>query len=266
MVLFLGVPSEALDKNEIQRFFGSSAVNSWPVPKIDKLEECVSQRSSQVEALEQAELKLQKSVTTGIAKGKLNVTNGSGSSGAKLARSSQRPTHQQHHVAGPKLDTIDELRQDLPNLENQIRELREKRFANLSQDGHAIFVEFEDQESALQVYEPEAHHHSPLSMQEKFINVQPKEVLWQNLNIPNHQRATYWYLATALVIATIILWSIPVGIIGTLSNISYLADKVRWLHFLNNLPDPVLGFLTGFVPPFLLSSLVSYMPKLFRCE
>ncbi|KAI9876392.1 MAG: hypothetical protein M1823_007291, partial [Watsoniomyces obsoletus] len=101
-------------------------------------------------------------------------------------------------------------------------------------------------------------------MQEKFISIQPKEVLWKNLNMKPSQRVSYWYLATALAAATTIFWVIPVGLVGTLSNIDYLTDKVHFLRFINNLPAPVLGFLTGFVPPFLLSTLVSYVPYFFR--
>jgi calcium permeable stress-gated cation channel len=256
VILFLGVPSEALDRNEMKRFFGDSAVKSWPVPKLQDLEQQVSERMSQIEGLEQAELKLQQRAVRRSSRNE--------SDAAKLARSDARPRHRSHHVVGTKLDTIDGFRQDIPNIESRIKELREKHSEDLTADAHAVFVEFKDQASALQVYRPEAYHHNPLSMQEKFIAVQPKEVHWDNLNIDPAKRTTYWYLATALVIATIILWTIPVGIVGTISNINFLTNKFKFLRFINKLPDPVLGFLTGFVPPYLISELVSYVPKFFR--
>ena len=267
VVLFLGVPSEALDENEIKRFFGDAAVRSWPVPKLEDLEQLVSQRSGKVESLEQAEVKLEQNFAKNIRNGELQAPNGAdGAIGPKLARSSLRPTHKSPSVIGSGHDTIDDLRKEIPKLETKIRRLRDKQFKNLSQDSHAVFVEYRDQQSALAAYQPEPHHHSPLAMQEKFISVQPKEVLWDNLNVDSSQRVRHWYLATALVTATTILWSIPIGIVGTLSSIHYLTDKVHFLRFINNLPDPILGFLEGFVPPYLLSELVSYVPKFFRCE
>ncbi len=266
-ILFLGVPSEALDDNEIKRFFGDTAVRSWPVSKLEDLEKLVSERTSKVENLEQAEVKLEQNFTNKIREGELQAPNGAdGAIGPKLARSSLRPTHKTPSVIGSGHDTINDLRKEIPKIETKIRNLREKEFGSLSQDSHAVFVEYRDQPSALAAYQPEPHHHSPLAMQEKFISVQPKEVLWDNLNIDATHRVSHWYLATALVTATTILWSVPVGIVGTLSNIHYLTDKVHFLRFINNLPDPILGFLEGFVPPYLLSELVSYVPKFFRCE
>ena len=267
VVLFLGVPADALDTNEMKRVFGDSAVRSWPAPDVDKLDQAVGDRSSKVEELEQAELELEKRVSRQVRNGKLSVPSGSTDSvGAKLARSSLRPRHKLNHVVGPGHDTIDLIRKDVPDLESKIRSLREKHFSNLSKGSHAVFVEYKDQQSALDAYQPEPHHHSPLSTQQKYISIQPKEILWKSLNIRTAQRTSNWYLATAFVAAITILWVIPVGIVGTLSNINYLTDKFHFLRFINNLPDPVLGFLTGFVPPFLLSELVSYVPYFFRCK
>jgi len=53
--------------------------------------------------------------------------------------------------------------------------------------------------------------------------------------------------------------------VGTLSNINYLADKVHFLRFVYDLPPAVLGVLTGLLPPLILSSFISYVPKFMRC-
>ena len=103
-------------------------------------------------------------------------------------------------------------------------------------------------------------------MNPKFIGVQPKEVIWKNLTITPAGRISRSYIANVFVAAIIIFWSIPIAIVGALSNISYLTDKVKFLGFINNLPDPILGLLTGLLPPFLLGLFVSYVPYFFRCE
>jgi hypothetical protein len=74
------------------------------------------------------------------------------------------------------------------------------------------------------------------------------------------------YVATAFIAATILLWSIPIGIVGAISNINYLARRFHFLRFIDKLPGPVLGLLTGLLPPYLLSEFVSYVPKFFRCK
>ena len=73
-------------------------------------------------------------------------------------------------------------------------------------------------------------------------------------------------LGLVFVIAFTIFFSIPTSILGTISNISYLADNYEWLNFLNELPDWLIGLISGLAPPFLISWLVSYVPKLFRRE
>lgn len=54
--------------------------------------------------------------------------------------------------------------------------------------------------------------------------------------------------------------------VGVFSNVAYLAKRYEWLSWLDNLPEPVKGLLTGLVPPTLLSLLSSWVPKIFRCK
>ena len=70
--------------------------------------------------------------------------------------------------------------------------------------------------------------------------------------------------ALVFVIVFTIFFSIPVGLLGTISNVKYLADNVSWLSWLSDLPPVILSLLEGLLPPFLVSYFVSYVPKLFR--
>lgn len=58
--------------------------------------------------------------------------------------------------------------------------------------------------------------------------------------------------------------SIPISFVGAWSNVEYLAKTYSWLSWLNQLPDTVIGLLSGLVPAALLSLLSSYVPKIFR--
>ena len=82
--------------------------------------------------------------------------------------------------------------------------------------------------------------------------------------MPQAERLSKKSVANLLIALLIVFWSIPTAIIGTISNVNYLADNVPWLSWINNLPDSLLGLLTGFLPPFLTSQFASYLPNLMR--
>lgn len=164
---------------------------------------------------------------------------------------------------GEKIDSISQIREQITAIVSEVDDVRHADSSEPTKRTGAIFVEFKDQASAHQAFQ-QVRHPSPLSLQPKYIGILPKEVAWQNLRISPSLRITYSYLAIGVAVATIILWSIPVGIIGTISNINYLTEKFHFLRFINNLPDSILGLLTGLVPPLLLSTVVSYVPYFFK--
>lgn len=257
VVLFMAVPKEALNEDRLQQFFGSSAVRSWQVPNLTELEDMISDRADKIDNLEDAELKLEKNV----AKQARDSPRSSSDHGKYAKRA--RPASKPYYVFGEDIDTIDKLRREIPDLESKIKSSREEiSKPGVSKFG-ALFVEYENQARAQEALQS-IRHHNVLTYQPRFTNVQPKEVLWRNLNLDPSVRITYSYLAIAFITATIILWSIPVGIVGTISNISYLTDRIKWLRFIDDLPDPILGVLTGFLPPLILSTFVSYVPYFFR--
>jgi hypothetical protein len=67
-------------------------------------------------------------------------------------------------------------------------------------------------------------------------------------------------ICTAFIVWLCIFWTIPVAVIGAISNINQLADKVGFLSFLNSVPTPVMGFITGLLPVILLSVLMALVP------
>jgi calcium permeable stress-gated cation channel len=254
VVLFLSAPSEALRDENLHRFFGEKAVRSWVVLNLNHLEKTVDKRNSDVDNLEALELKLLKNANK-------DQRNGDSSNGQPGER--HRPTHKTKYLIGDDVDSISRARKDLKVVISDVDRIRETDSSDHHKHTGAIFVEYKDQRSAHEAFQL-VRDASLLSLQPRFIGVLPKEVNWQNLNLDPSLRITYSYIATALAVAIIIFWSIPVGIIGTISNINYLTDKWKFLRFINDLPAPILGVLTGLVPPFLLSTVVSYVPYFFK--
>jgi hypothetical protein len=267
-VLFLSAPTAALDNSNMQRFFGNDAVRIWPAAKADKLRSLVSSRNSLVEELESAELSLiQKANERGRKRQKKNsrrdVTYESLSDGIKK---SLRPTHRlKTSQVGKQVDSINYFREQLKKKEVEIEQARESNEHGNSHNGAAaVFVEFRTQAAAQRACQQIASA-DILSLTPRYTGVLPNEVIWENLTLPPARRMSQQGVAVALVVATIIFWSIPVSLVGAVSNIGYLAENFKWLEFLNKLPPDVMSLLSGLLPPLLLSMLASYVPKIFRC-
>ncbi|KIX07718.1 uncharacterized protein Z518_02372 [Rhinocladiella mackenziei CBS 650.93] len=265
IVLFLSVPPGGLREDNLHRYFGENAVRSWVVSDLGHLESVVRKRNSKIDSLEELELQLLKKVNLARDGARHGHTPAMESSDTqpKAVDERHRPKHRSKYVIGKKIDSISQLREEISTVVSNVDRVRDADSSEPTKRTGAIFVEFRDQASAHQAFQ-QVRHPSPLMLQPKYIGVQPKEVIWQNLNLDTSRRITYSYIAIGIAMATVILWSIPIGIIGTISNINYLTDKFPFLRFINKLPDLVLGLLTGLVPPLLLSTVVSYVPHFFK--
>jgi hypothetical protein len=269
-VLFLSAPTAALDESNMRRFFGDDAVKIWPVTKAEKLQGLVSSRDSKVDELETAEISL---IQKANEEGRRSQTRHHGQritygSLPDSVKQSLRPTQRLKTTkpVGKQVDSIDYARDQLLEKEEDINEARESNATAQNHHGAAaIFVQFRTQSAAQKAYQQVASS-DILSLTPRFTGISPSEVTWENLTIVPSRRISQGILAHGLIIALIILWSIPVAFVGAVSNVSYLAENFKFLSFLNELPDSIINLLTGLVPPLLLSALSKYVPKIFRCE
>jgi hypothetical protein len=257
-VLFMNVPSDALQTENLKRFFGEKATRAWPVKDMGDLPELVEKRNGAARGLESAEMDLIVKAVKLQRKG----TGGSAEEDQSLVPKAHRPTSRKPPIVGTKVDRVEAARNEVVELAEKIEAHRAAPGRNVH-DHSAIFVSFSDQQAAHRAFQ-QITFQPKLPLEDRFLAVQPKEVIWKNVALPSSVRLSKASLALVFVIAFTIFFSIPVGLIGTLSNAKQLADKVKFLRWLNDLPPWLLGLLTGFVPPFLTSWFVSYVPKLFR--
>ena len=68
----------------------------------------------------------------------------------------------------------------------------------------------------------------------------------------------------SFVVALIIFWSIPVAVVGSISNISALTNLVPFLKFILDIPPVILGVVEGLLPVVLLSVLMALLPIILR--
>lgn len=252
-VLFLSVPGDVFENGHFEQIFGDKISRTWKISNMEDLQGLVTDRSNAGENLEDAEMVLQQDVVARRGHDRqAGHTNGNAlERGDVLALSGQR------------LDQVDLILDNIAGLNKAISKLREKHSKDSDATVKAIFIEFTDQLSAHQAYQ-QVQHHLPLSLQPRAVGIPPGNVNWSNLTLDPAHRISYSYVAIAVVIATTIFWAIPVSIVGTLSNIKYLADTYPWLRWINKLPGPIVAFVEGFLPPYALSTLTSYVPKWFR--
>ncbi|XXH01459.1 hypothetical protein Hte_007819 [Hypoxylon texense] len=267
-VLFLSAPREALEDENMHRFFGDGAVRIWPVTKTEGLESLVSSRKSKIEQLEAAEMSLiRRAYKEGRKRAKkIQLQDGNFDYEAlpDAVKKSIRPRHKPHvSPLNEKVDSIEWLRKKIKEEEAEIEEARKSHEIGDTHGAAAVFVEFNTCAEAQRACQQVATSNL-LALSPRYTNVMPSEVIWKNLTIPPARRISEEGTALAIVVATIVFWSIPSGLIGLISNIGYLADNYEWLSFLRNLPEPVIGLLSGLVPPLATSYLSKLVPTIFR--
>lgn len=183
---------------------------------------------------------------------------------------SARPRERQFYLSANASNLMQHLRKEAKAAVQKVAEKRESCSAESTngRDRCAIFVEYATQSAAQRAYRAGVKSRLPvpasLATQSRLIGVLPSEIIWRNLAMPQAERLSKKSVANLLIALLIVFWSIPTALIGTISNVNYLADNVSWLSWINNLPDPLLGLLTGFLPPFLTSQFASYLPNLMR--
>lgn len=93
----------------------------------------------------------------------------------------------------------------------------------------------------------------------------PDEVIWKNLRIKWWERLIRRVATTAFVVALIIFWSIPVAAVGAISNIDKIIELTHpAFDWLRQIPDPIMGVVTGLLPVVLLAVLMSLLPIILR--
>lgn len=265
IILFVSAPRDALLEANKIRYFGDAAVRVWPSTKIEALETMVSERDSLVEKLENAEMSLITEADKHVRKSGENNPESSNSTYSNLDRDlkeSLRPKRRFQQKGNN--DEITWLRE---KLKEKIKEIDNERNAYELGKPHgaaSVFVEFKTQADAQQAAQ-QITSTNVLAFAPRYNDVPPSDVIWQNLSLSPSRRASQEAMAWAIVAALILFWSIPSGLIGLISNISYLAENFKWLGFLNRLPDSVIGLLSGLLPPLATSALSKYVPNLFRC-
>uniref|UniRef100_A0AC35GG62 Phosphate metabolism protein 7 n=1 Tax=Panagrolaimus sp. PS1159 TaxID=55785 RepID=A0AC35GG62_9BILA len=172
-----------------------------------------------------------------------------------------RPTHKLKFLIGKKVDTLNYCPERLGDLNAEIES---------DQSEHtcyppipAVFIEFPTQFELQRAFQA-IPYNPDLKGVTRRTGVSPDDVIWDNLRLSATTRRIKKLIATAVLTLMIIFWSIPVAIVGIITNINMLTDKVKFLQFINNMPDVLLGLITGLLPVVALAILMALVPVFIR--
>ncbi|EGW32905.1 uncharacterized protein SPAPADRAFT_137517 [Spathaspora passalidarum NRRL Y-27907] len=173
----------------------------------------------------------------------------------------KRPTHKLKFLIGKKVDTLDYSPEKLGELNKSIGE-KQKNYAD-NDLLPAVFIEFPTQLELQRAYQA-IPYNSDLKKARRFTGLAPDDIIWSNLQLSTGRRRIQSILAATILTATIIFWCIPVAVVGSISNINMLTDKVHFLRFILNMPKVLMGIITGLLPVVALSILMSLVPPFIK--
>lgn len=174
-----------------------------------------------------------------------------------------RPTHRPLANYGRQVDTIRWTRLQLKELNLKIYKLRRALKSGVGTPICSVFVEFDSQASAQAGYQILVHHR-PLHMSPGYIGIRPNDVVWDTLRMQWWERIMRRFLFMGVITAAIIFWSIPSAFVGLVSNVQYLSSHVRFLAWIADMPQTVLGVAEGLLPALALSLLMAAVPGMLR--
>jgi len=254
-VLFTDVPEKDLSLDRLHTMFPHVA-QIWLVPDVKDLEDDVEDLEKTIPNLEGSEIKLLQKVT------KQQKKHGEKQSGFD---ESLRPKHKLKFLVGKKVDSIGYYSKHVEELLPKIRSAQRSHLAGKEKLASAIFIEFETMAAAEKAFNDNSHRR-PTHFSSRQMGVLPEEVIWKNLGMGSKNRMLRHILATIAISALIIFWSIPVAIVGIISNINYLTENVPFLSFIDSIPSVILGVVTGLLPVILLAVLMALVPVICRCK
>jgi hypothetical protein len=239
----------------------------WLPRKVKDMEKIFDKRNKECGKLEAAEAKAESMAVKNIKKNKVPPVDGATTERAdpidRYILPKKRPTHRTGLLGlfGKKVDTLEYS----PAF---IREQDEKLAAERARLDDCpllttAFVRFARQADA---------HQCALNIKRQpgaklvsaAIDVMPEDVIWSNLAMSAVQRKLRTFISWAITLFIIGTFVIYVAFVGSVSKISTVCAKLKFLKWICGLNPVVVGLIQGVLPPALLAVLFMLVPIIFR--
>ena len=268
-ILLTAIPKDMLTVEKLKEIFGPTVETVWINRDHKELEDLVEERNKDALTLEGAETKLIKTCNKiALKKGRKDVPEGKNISTAYV-EDKKRPHHKLGKpvislLFGKKVDSINWSRTELARLNPEISQKQSEHTSYKQLNSAFItFTSLQAAHRAAQIKLPEKKY-VPFKL-ERTLAPKPAEIIWSNMRISYPERIVRFCATTSFVIALIIFWAIPVAVVGSISNINYLTNKVGFLKFILDIPPVILGIVTGYLPSVMLAILMALLPIILRC-
>ncbi|KAF4609800.1 hypothetical protein G7Y89_g15823 [Cudoniella acicularis] len=156
-----------------------------------------------------------------------------------------------------KVDTIYWCRKELArlNLEIEMDQQHPERFPLMN----SAFIQFNHQVAAHMACQAVTHH-VPKHMAPRTVEISPNDVVWDNMSIKWWEAWARTAVVFGVVAGMVILWAIPVGWTASLAQITTLANKYSFLHWINKIPTKITQAVAGVLPAIALTILLAVVP------
>lgn len=251
-VLFTSVPQDWRNESWLRAEF-EQIETIWVATDCNKLETLVKERDSTAFKLEEAEVQL---LSTAV---RTNTK--------KNVRSDDRLKTRTSPVIGKKKDPIESAREELLELVPKVKKQQEAHTHLLGEVERlpAVFIQYETQRAAQAAFQTHRQD-QPGNIEPRGINIFPNDIIWKNLGITRWSRLARSFVGHTIIVFLILFWSIPTGLVGALADLDSLVDDLPFLKFINNVPVPIMGAITGLLPALLISALLALVPIICRCK
>ena len=164
-------------------------------------------------------------------------------------------------LMGQKVDTINYCRQEVARLNVEIEndQAHSERFPLMN----SAFIQFNHQVAAHMACQSLSHH-IPKQMAPRMVEIDPSDVIWDNMSIPWWQDYIRTAFVVTIVAGMIVLWAIPVAFTGALSQLDVVAQEYTWLGWVMNIPEWLRSALQGILPPAIIGLLLFLLPLILR--
>lgn len=231
------------------------------------MEDDVDEMNDTALKLERAEIELIQAANKAHQNnhGEKHPRNGGQASVDRFLEPKMRPTHKRKLLIGKKVDTIRDSREYLAELLTKVGKGQRSHMDGKEELVSAVFIEF-DTMAAAQSAAALKVDEKPGSFVARQMGILPDEVVWKSLGMNSWDRSLRRAIATAAIAALILFWSIPVAVVGIISNVPYLTENVPFLAWIDSIPSVILGVVTGLLPVILLAALMALVPVICRCK
>ncbi|KAG7828848.1 hypothetical protein KL920_003344 [Ogataea angusta] len=259
------VPDSMLDEDTLHRLF-PAAVNVWYTRDTKELQDLVKKRTKLSGKLENSIVKVVGKAIKLRAKAekKNKPVPEPANEITSYIPEKKLPTYKDSWIPfiGKKKSLFTTGIDEVGDYNKKINEEQLKYPDGFEKTG-SVFIEFANHLELQRAYQG-VPYSKELKYSRRFTSIGPDDVVWENSGLTAKVRAGKRSIAITILTLTIIFWAIPVAVVGAISNINYLTEKVHFLRFINNMPSVLMGIITALLPTIALAVLMMLLPPFIR--